>query len=821
MQTKRVFFSFLLGLIVFVSLATPLQASACLPGFGWFCDLKDNIVRGIATIIVSAVTVTTGLIFFLVSAVTNWLIVEAVNTTVFPGGTTTPAFVAQGWTFSRNFVNIFFLLILVFIGLATILRLREYELQRTLPRLIVVALLVNFSGLLVGFLADVGNIMTVFFTQNVVGASGSGLGSSVFADIFTTGNQLVAATFDNAGDDLARGFATALAIGAALGFFFIFATIAYLAIAIVFFLRLVILWTLVILAPFAFAFSILPITRKWWNQWLDALIQWSFITVPLAFFMWLASNVLATGAGGLGGQPNVSGTVGSAAPLIGSMLAPFTAIVLLFIGLGMSAGMTGMARSAARFGGRAAAVGVGYVGGRWAYDKLRSRAANSELLRRMETYRAGDSAPKTMRGKIAKFALRTPGVSAAARATARNVRGRAIESRQRDVGASQAKYKGMSMDSIVSKMKGGGLSDTERAGAVSEVVSRRGGLRDARALGLSSREINAAHLYAVQTKNADLQEGLEFGSLRDASSMAAFAENHRKASSHINKGKDQYDKRVGGKRVNRQEEFVDENGKVVTDSKQAMDLPMGVTSEDVDEGFTNYDSEGKPFLDENGKEDKLAAFKRKTVAGATSADDIGKFQRGFQDDEVVKDAMHEFWGGPQISAAGNRFGKSVINALEDSKKSKDWYGKLVQRGLKSDGTPIYRPRNAGAPGYFAGNAAQNLGLTPIDDLQEPKDVKEWARGAREQARKANQDITGLENAIVELQQQLRIATVSRDAERIQQLEAQIRELSDIRAAKRGAGGPGGAPSGGTGYAGTGGSGYAGTGGSGYRPRGGP
>ncbi|HEX9722457.1 MAG TPA: type IV secretion system protein [Candidatus Paceibacterota bacterium] len=384
MPTKKIFLSLFLGVSIFALLAAPLQASACWAIFQWACDIGGNLVEDIARLIVSAVTITTGLIFFLVAGVTNWIITTLINVGVAPG--VGPQFVTDGWTFSRNFVNIFFLLILVFIGLATILRLREYELQKTLPRLIVVALLVNFSGLLVGFLADVGNIITVFFTQNITGAPGAGLGSSAFRQIFNAGGDATTQAFANAGD-LASGFAAALAIGAALGFFFIFATIAYLAIALVFFLRLVILWVLVILAPFAFLFSILPITRKWWNQWLDALIQWSFITVPLAFFMWLANNVLANPISSLSSGPSLTGNISGWSTLIGLMMSPFVAIVLLFIGLGMSASMSGFIRGGLRFARHAGAVGVGVLGANLIRDKFLARSAKMQrLANRMETF---------------------------------------------------------------------------------------------------------------------------------------------------------------------------------------------------------------------------------------------------------------------------------------------------------------------------------------------------------------------------------------------------------------------------------------------------
>ena len=94
----------------------------------------DPVVEGFAHLFVGAIISIPAFIFFVVAGTANWIIRVVVSTPVIPGQGV--GFVDQGFDFTRQFVNIFFLVILVFIGLATILRFREYELQRTLPRLI-------------------------------------------------------------------------------------------------------------------------------------------------------------------------------------------------------------------------------------------------------------------------------------------------------------------------------------------------------------------------------------------------------------------------------------------------------------------------------------------------------------------------------------------------------------------------------------------------------------------------------------------------------------------------------------------------------------
>src|SRR3990167_2811170 len=66
-----------------------------------------------------------------------------------------------GWTFSRDIVNIFFIFILLFIAIATILGIESYGAKSLLARLIVVALLVNFSLLATRGIIYVSNSLAV------------------------------------------------------------------------------------------------------------------------------------------------------------------------------------------------------------------------------------------------------------------------------------------------------------------------------------------------------------------------------------------------------------------------------------------------------------------------------------------------------------------------------------------------------------------------------------------------------------------------------------------------------------------------------------
>jgi hypothetical protein len=206
------------------------------------------------------------------------------------------AVVQEGWRFSRDIVSMFFIVIIAFIGLATTLRWRTYQMQKTLPALLIIALLINFSGLLVGLMVDMANILTVAFlnpiavTDVITGPLGAAA-----EELWETIQEIPIGLF---GDDPLTFFVNTLvapvAGALAKAIFYLFFIIILLVILLLFVIRIGILWILTILAPFAFAAYILPSTRKFWTQWWEQLFQWAFMGVPMAFFLLLAMMVAST-----------------------------------------------------------------------------------------------------------------------------------------------------------------------------------------------------------------------------------------------------------------------------------------------------------------------------------------------------------------------------------------------------------------------------------------------------------------------------------------------------------------------------------------------
>ncbi|MBI4138151.1 MAG: hypothetical protein HY482_00970 [Candidatus Wildermuthbacteria bacterium] len=265
---------------------------------GTFLNAADNIFGYLLTPVVLIVEA----LFIGITSIFTVALDIILTLTVLPGkNPTTPEFVTDAWDVTRNIANLFFILIFAFIGLATILRIPNYETQKLLPSLLIVALLVNFSGVFVGFIVDIGNILTTIFLHETTKIGGDW-------------NFFTAAGGHSAVQQIIRII------------FYLLATLIYFVVLILFAVRILFLWTLTILAPLAFVARILPQTKKYWDQWLQQLVQWSIVAVPVTFFMYLAKKVLEASS-------NYGFSLNDVTEPLGSFVAPITALFLLAIGV--------------------------------------------------------------------------------------------------------------------------------------------------------------------------------------------------------------------------------------------------------------------------------------------------------------------------------------------------------------------------------------------------------------------------------------------------------------------------------------------------------
>ena len=222
-----------------------------------------------------------------------------------------------GWNISRDIANIFLIVILLVISIATILRISGYAAKQLLTKLIFMAILINFSLTIGLVVVDFSNTLGVQFynaltdnnTRSVSSLIMIGTGLQHVFDFrdptagtmeaFSRGTlQVGAETLTSYAasprlmDAIKKGQSedfTAFAITAwgnaifmsVLVFVFFVGTILLLV-------RVAVIATLLILAPIAFLFYILPDTQKYFNQWWSTLTQHCFFLPTFLFLLYFA-----------------------------------------------------------------------------------------------------------------------------------------------------------------------------------------------------------------------------------------------------------------------------------------------------------------------------------------------------------------------------------------------------------------------------------------------------------------------------------------------------------------------------------------------------
>jgi len=388
-------------------------------------SIPIRIAFFIPAIILALFSFVTGFFYALTIAITNWIAKVAASVPISPSSSLMPHdfVVTQAWEFTRDFANMFFILILVFIGLATILKLREYQAKKTLPLLIIIALLINFTPVIVGFIADITNLVTIFFLEKAGTFNNLKEVVERFAEYIQTTLHIWSAdgaffqrlfvTYKGAGPYFAE-FVGIVVYGLILTAFYIFGSIVYFFVGILFFTRILFLWILMILAPIAFISYIFPATKKLyligWDSWWEELVKWSIIGIPIGFFLWLSNFVMhhipvvntLFNSAELYTQTNIQegdavfaapGSIGAGfADLFVSILAPMLAITLLYLGTkfakklapemaikiveGVKKGVKILATSAVA----AATLGAGAAGAAGLIGKAAAGAARAEAF---------------------------------------------------------------------------------------------------------------------------------------------------------------------------------------------------------------------------------------------------------------------------------------------------------------------------------------------------------------------------------------------------------------------------------------------------------
>ena len=194
--------------------------------------------------------------------------------------------VNAGWVIMRDFANMFFIVALIIMAFATIFEVSKYSFSAMIVRFILTAVLINFSlPLSKLFLQFSDQLSHVFITAlgSVANQLGQGIAPSVVPSATSLGS---ASSF--------LGGAAQLVITGVWGIILISMLIMSMGTATAFiFVRIPILWWLLIFAPIAMLLNIFPTTQKSFKGWLDKLIGWGLYLPVFLFFLYFGLYFLS------------------------------------------------------------------------------------------------------------------------------------------------------------------------------------------------------------------------------------------------------------------------------------------------------------------------------------------------------------------------------------------------------------------------------------------------------------------------------------------------------------------------------------------------
>ncbi|MDO8667755.1 MAG: hypothetical protein Q7K35_01500 [bacterium] len=240
--------------------------------------------------------------------------------------------VITGWVIIRDLCNMSFILILLIIAFATILRQENFSAKKILPKLLIMAILINFSRSIFGLLIDLSQIVMLTFV-NAFAAGGGHIINAVSADKWLTMNK-PGLMVDKVADQWATVMAIIASVLAAIITLIVLSVMLAVLVA-----RIVMLWIYTIFSPLIFlGFAFTPLqkyTGKLWEDFTKQLI----VGPVLAFFIWLAittaqssTNLLADKALTASGSNIPQVCVGAGAFFCNDSLQKFVIVIGLLVG---------------------------------------------------------------------------------------------------------------------------------------------------------------------------------------------------------------------------------------------------------------------------------------------------------------------------------------------------------------------------------------------------------------------------------------------------------------------------------------------------------
>jgi len=694
---KRKLFTSSVLILSLLILIIPLSAGAwSWDVFGILSATAKALANAIVVVIFSILTAITAPLLQLSEELFRWIASDSFIRISFTGPDN--FIVREGWTMMRNFSMSFIILGLVYIGLATALSLANFKTKQALFRIIVVALLINFTPALCGIIIDGANIVTkVFLPENSTLLAGIG---------GRLGDQLGALIQGG----LTADPAIALAKGLLLTVFNFVAMFIYLIFAFLFAMRYVVLWLLIIISPLAFLLWVFPFGQKHFQRWWKEFINWSIIGIPAALVIYLSDMLIGVTVSRPStdmAQNQIIGT--NLATTIAQYSVPMIFLIAGFlftlqvsaagssIVIGRAKAITGKIKTvggrAIKKGAKAGGIGLvrrttgaivgarqaatqGYQGQQAPGEKHRARGLlQGTLAAAGGALRGGFTQDGATKGEeaVARLSMKEGKFGGyAQRWTGRALGHIVTTSREKDLQVAMEKAKGQTTDENVSRFNSAISSISQLAIVASEI---KDGNFDQFKKNASLNNADVLKLY---------QSSLQVKDSKDAKTTA-------KALEELYAG-----------------ELGEAFGRIAQESGAYTEEQQ--TKDRVEKGYNSYTD--------------------RIVAKANDVDAIKRLSSSVAS-ESVQGAIHEFWGGNQWGKAAETMGHKFSDAIQAAPaKNANFYTEINEN--------TGRPRNPSLAFYRRSTAAARSGI----GLHETVTVEDIQKGLDGSFKKAGQIING-------------------------------------------------------------------------------
>lgn len=237
----------------------------------------------------------------------------------------TAGIVGTGFKVVLQVADMFFLLIMIVIGIATIVQYESYALKKLLPTIILIALLINFSLPISQFIIGFADDLAVFFFNSAFEGNLSKIGDLLIGQLGLSSFVVDGNTArDFCPSVLAGSLVGVMGIGISIGcravsrvadavtgnavlqqlmttnslilaILIFLITLIYLILGVVLFLtRTVMLWSLIIFAPLAWISGVLPHTAHYLSDWWKKFFTWAFFPFLFALFLYISLSIVTS-----------------------------------------------------------------------------------------------------------------------------------------------------------------------------------------------------------------------------------------------------------------------------------------------------------------------------------------------------------------------------------------------------------------------------------------------------------------------------------------------------------------------------------------------